>query len=419
MMIKSPLLNELYKKLLNGDSNALSSFWGNIKKLGGTPLVEKDTSNENHALLTFLFQSSNDNVVLSFYSMSKKQMIRLPKTDVWYLTFTTPYNTRTIYCISPNDSLIFIHDNNFFNINLTEFCSDWQIDPLNSYIYKIPPYLTTNGKETLYSLVDLSDNKKNKDLLFSTPRKRVPAGKIEVQLFDSHLLKNRRKLQIYYPSGYKKFDEKSYQLLVVFDGDTYTDLIPTPTILNNLIDDRKIPPTIAIFISSPDPNIQNRSVELPCNISFAKCLVEEIMPWVYHKLNISRNPQKTILAGSSFGALAAAFVGLNYSETFGNILCQSGAFWWHPKNIRESNWLIRQYIKAKKLPLRFYLDCGTLENFQFTEQGDSPLSSVRCFRDVLITKNYKVHYAEFAGGHDYVCWKDTLGDGLMTLSSHN
>jgi enterochelin esterase-like enzyme len=36
-------------------------------------------------------------------------------------------------------------------------------------------------------------------------------------------------------------------------------------------------------------------------------------------------------------------------------------------------------------------------------------------RTVLQAKGYSVHYAEYGGGHDWICWQGTLADGLMTL----
>jgi len=39
----------------------------------------------------------------------------------------------------------------------------------------------------------------------------------------------------------------------------------------------------------------------------------------------------------------------------------------------------------------------------------------RHVRNILRLKGYQVHYAEFSGGHDYICWRGTLADGLIAL----
>ena len=39
----------------------------------------------------------------------------------------------------------------------------------------------------------------------------------------------------------------------------------------------------------------------------------------------------------------------------------------------------------------------------------------RHLRDVLTLKGYEVHYSEFNGGHDYICWRGSLADGLLRL----
>ena len=31
---------------------------------------------------------------------------------------------------------------------------------------------------------------------------------------------------------------------------------------------------------------------------------------------------------------------------------------------------------------------------------------------------YKVHYDEFNGGHDYLCWRGSLADGLLKLTDN-
>jgi enterochelin esterase family protein len=36
-------------------------------------------------------------------------------------------------------------------------------------------------------------------------------------------------------------------------------------------------------------------------------------------------------------------------------------------------------------------------------------------RDVLIAKGYDVSFRTFPGGHDYLWWRETVADGLISL----
>ena len=102
------------------------------------------------------------------------------------------------------------------------------------------------------------------------------------------------------------------------------------------------------------------------------------------------------------------------SELFGNVLSQSGAFWW---NLDEENehipqeWLTQQFIASPHLPVRFYVDVGLQEKGKAAHM----VLTNRHLRDVLTLKGYEVHYAEFNGGHDYICWRGTLADALLAL----
>jgi enterochelin esterase-like enzyme len=221
----------------------------------------------------------------------------------------------------------------------------------------------------------------------------------------SERLGNERSVWVYTPPGYDSFSEDPYNLLVVFDSFAYLRVVPTPTILDNLLADGRIAPTIALLVESPD-----RNIDLPCSTPFAGFLVEELLPWLRERYTVTSDPARVVVAGSSNGGLAVAYAGFRHSEVFGNVLSQSGAYWWRPEETQEHGWLIRQFVAAERLPLRFYMDAGS---FEHGIRDPSILLCNRHLRDVLRAKGYSVVYAEFSGGHDYPYWQGTLADGLI------
>lgn len=244
----------------------------------------------------------------------------------------------------------------------------------------------------------------------------VPKGNLFTCQQQSSILKNARDIWIYTPFGYKT-EGDPYPLLLIFDGQAYvSNLIPTPAILDKLISEKLIPPTVAVFVSSIDQACRNR--ELPCYTPFIEFLVQELLPLIHKHYNVTDKPEKTIVAGSSYGGLAAVYAGLQHPEIFGNILSQSGAFWWNSDGDPNNSWIIRQFDAAPRLPLRFYLDVGDRETNPAVEGPEvfpSMASVNRNMHAVLQSKGYPVYYAEFKGGHEYECWKEAFPIGLVIL----
>jgi enterochelin esterase family protein len=175
---------------------------------------------------------------------------------------------------------------------------------------------------------------------------------------------------------------------------------------------------VATFVQTTP---EQRPVELPCNQAFASFLTDELVPWAARRTDISDDPARTTLAGASYGALAASFGALQHPERFGNVLAQSGSYWWEPADNedrylsldeRNGGWLPAAYAASPKLPIRFYLDVGTLEA---SPNWTNQCTAVRGFRDVLRERGYDVTLHEFTGGHAYECWRYTFANGLLSL----
>jgi enterochelin esterase family protein len=247
----------------------------------------------------------------------------------------------------------------------------------------------------------------------------VAQGIVEQHHFRSDRLGNERDLWVYVPAVAPQ------GLLVVFDAWSYLGPVPTPTILDNLIAAGRIPPLSAVLIENAGSDAaearETRSRELPCNHDFADFLAMDLVPWVREEYRIPADPDLTITAGSSYGGLAATFAAFAHPEVFGRVLSQSGSFWWKPGYVigqdatddEEWEWLARQVATSEKRPVRLYLDVGTMESG--VPGGPSQVDVNRHMRNVLQAKGYQVHYREFAGGHDYACWRGTLADGLIAL----
>jgi len=404
----SPRLAALRKAVEAGNRDAVAAFWRAIEK-EGAPIFERPEGNDRDTLVTFLWRGtpSTRNVMILWgpYAMARPadyQMANIAGTDVWYRTRAIRRGARFAYQLSPNDPLEFDEDSG------VQRAVTAQADPLNPRKWLDGPF---NTKFEYRSVVEMPDARPQP---YSTKRDGVPAGKVDKSRIKSAILKNEHALSIYTPPGYRK-DGPPNGLLVVFDESAYLILVPTPVILDNLLAEKKIAPMVAVLIANP--NQETRTRELPPNPEFADFLNNELIPWVRQNYNVTTDPAKVVVAGSSFGGIASVYAGLRYPETFGNILCQSGSFWWaapKPEPYTEPNFLAKEFVKSPKLPLRFYMDAGSFE-VDMDGEGGSILEPSRHMRDVLLAKGYEVHYQENVGGHDYLSWRGSLADGLLAL----
>lgn len=398
-----------------GHSTALENFWKNVEQQG-TPLFEPIDGNESEMLVTFIWraQKEHKNVVVASYGIAsfdpfKNRMIHIPNTDVWYKSWVLPRNARTIYCISPDDPLISISDYRLDRCPFPLLTANWTHDPLNKQNYFIPGCLCAGEQDNWMSLLEMPDAPEMPWLKENVSDK----GVVSTFKLPSRMLNMEREIHLYLPPNYDPKQSIPYPLVVAFDGYALKDFMNGPAIFDYLIAHGKIPPTIVVMILNPSPNTVTRLRDLACYEPFCNYVAHELIPWVRKNYHVTSDPHQTVITGASLGGVASAFMGLIHSNIFGNVLAQSGAYWWLING--EQDWLIHQYVKSPKLNLKFFLDVGSLETVPTFANGLSILNANRYLRDVLLAKGYPVKYIEFAGGHDYICWQETFAQGIEYL----
>src|SRR5947207_1843603 len=283
-------------------------------------------------------------------------------------------------------------------------------DPLNPLQFaeranELNPY-----EVTFYSAAELPSAESR---VCSLARPKVPTGRVQRQTFTSKVLGNERPIWIYTPHGYAA-DKKPYGLLLLSDGGLYVNSARVATTLDNLIAAGVIPPLVAVMVDNPD-----RFHELACSSEYDDFLTQEIVPWARVNYHATDRPEQTIIGGVSLGGLAAACVGFKHPEVFGNVLSQSGSFWWKPDNEKDFEWLTHQFAASPRLPMRFSCEAGLLENTGGAPPGQPIppplLTANRNLRDALQSKGYSVHYTEFNGNHTLFNWRGTLANHLIAV----
>jgi enterochelin esterase-like enzyme len=420
-LVESQRIRALRASVQHGERDSVNAFWEEVRK-AGAPLIEPIAGDRENMAVTFLWRGKPDthNVMvlwLPYAGVAPDEFLmeRLGETDVWYKTIKVDRKMRMAYTLAPNAARLRPLSLGIDNDAITMTAAAARPDPLNPKHWRVDPESVEAPEYRGCSILEMPDAPPQP---WTVRKPSVPAGRVEKHRFKSAILKNEREIGIYLPPRYSPH-AKPYSLLVVFDEDAYLTLVPTPTILDNLIAEKRIPPVVALLVGNAPGDARDR--ELPCNPEFSKALVNELLPWAHGLYNFTRDPRHTVVAGSSAGGLAAACSGLWHPETFGNVLAQSGAFHRTPPpgsgltdSSSEPNWVARQFISSPKKSLRFYLDAGSAE-FNATGGADSILFCTRNLRDVLRAKGYEVHFQEFAGDHDYLGWRGTLADGLMAL----
>jgi enterochelin esterase family protein len=300
------------------------------------------------------------------------------------------------YRFAVNDSLVpFEKEKNFFSR-----MKSWKMDPGNPRKFDV-------GFGTVASVLELQGAPSDKWTRDSDPSIK---GNVTKGEFHSEHLHNERPVWIYTPANWNR--GKPYPLLVIMDGDSYTTLVPMPTILDNLIAAGAIPPVTAVLIGNgPD---DARDSEMRCNKAWSETLVKEMLPWLRLQQSLRFQDENTVIVGDSLTGLAAACTAHDYPSAFPKVISQSGSYYYAPAG-EEPEWLARHIATEPAIPVQFYLEIGLLETASIPSRDPSMLTANRHLRGVLLAKGNRVHYVEHFSGHEQLSWRATIADALIDM----
>lgn len=244
------------------------------------------------------------------------------------------------------------------------------------------------------------------------------AARVELHSIHDSTYHRARRVWIYTPPGYQANRATPYDLMIVFDGAEYLDTIPLPRMLDSLASAHAAPPFVAVLVDDSTRGV--RLGELANVARFETFVGGQLVPWVRRGWNVTRDPHRTIITGSSAGGLAAAFLAFRRPDLFGNVLSQSGAVWRgaEASNAPPFEWLTAQYAASPRKDIRFTIDIGALETVHVLGgTGPSPVDASRRFVAALRAKGYPVTYTEVPNAaHAPQFWRQRLAGDIVSLT---
>lgn len=368
--------------------DGVEAFWAGAR----TPLVEPAPGRPDHRIVTFLWRdAAAREVVLRANKLTdpsvweQSVLHRLPGTDLWHRSYLLRADYRGTYQLCPDH----LDDPPAVGPALR-----WRgltgaavPDPRN------PRTFPAKDGGTL-SLLELPGAPAQP---WAAPRTGTAQGALTAHDVPSAALGGARRTWLYVPVC----TEGPLPVVVLLDGEDWTGRLDVRTTLDNLVADGAIPPTVVLLPDAVDT--ATRWQDLGCSPAFLRFLTAELLPWAAARLPLTEDPARTVVAGQSLGGLTAARAVLGAPSRFGAALVQSGSLWWPHQGAQAAGALVREVESMTSVPGRWHLQVG-LEEWLL-------LGSHRRLHAAIPGSTLREHN----GGHDAVCWRGGLADGLVEL----
>jgi enterochelin esterase family protein len=393
-----------------------SEPWWHAVACRGTPLIEPVDGRRYR--LTFLWRdpqgkaehSDTQRVWLNITGVTDhhqpglpQSLTRLPGTDVWAWETELDGGWRGSYCLIPTGEPAAFEDES--QPDLQGIRLWWRsVFPLAQADRLNPRRAWQGGRGLAVSGVHLPDAPAQPAWASFDDRSLSPTAPSRMQQYqwDSIQLSNSRPVWVFTTGNTTPMERP---LAVLLDGQFWAQAMPIGMPLQQLTDASQLPEAVYLLIDNSDRAL--RGSELPCNPAFWRAMQEELLPQVRDWAPHAQSPASTVVAGQSFGGLAALYAALHWPERFGCALSQSGSFWWPQRGAPGRLFEALAAGKGAGQPLRLFIEAGLRE--------PAILDASRALVERLREQGHDLDYREIDGGHDALWWRGGLLDGLVRL----
>jgi enterochelin esterase-like enzyme len=369
-------LSELAELSKAGSNEKIQNWWTSQSTTNQIPLIAEDS-------VYFFYKGSAKSVEWmgdfngwGFQKNFSNKGTLINGTDIWILKASFPKNARLDYKILIDGT-------------------NWILDPENKF-----QQWSGVGGGSPNSELRMPDWKEDP---IQTERKNNQKGTlISDVLLNSKVLGYQITYSVYLPYGFSK----SEKLSSIYVTDGYEYLHPKlgnmSTVLDNLIEDKKIEPVIAVFIDhrAPIDRSNNRRMqELAMNAKYLDFFTQELIPQIETAYPVIRDAQHRAILGTSMGGLTATYFAFTRPDIFGMAGIQSPAFYTRPQ---------------------IYALCSTPANPKMKISMTSGVindtsTESRKMKDVLEANSCVYNYREVNEGHSWGNWRRLIDDILIDL----
>lgn len=322
------------------------------------PFTEEDT------IACFLYRGNSNNVSVpgdaNNWQINSFWMKQLSGTDLWYYSRVFESDARLDYK--------FVLDG-----------STWVMDPCNPK--EAPGGFGPNSELQMPKYIAAPEIKYYPYFAHGTLR--------DTAIY-STALGGARQIRIYIPPGYGSSPGTVHPVVVFHDGGDYISLGKADNVLDYLIAQRRMPPTIGVFVL---PGNRDEEYVGAQRNNYAAFIANELIPVIDAEYKTDRSPAGRATVGISNGGNISLVIGFKYPEIFGAVGSFSGA-------IASTTYdLVTASTRAPKV----YVDAGTYEG---------NIEMANDLARVLDGKAIPYRKKEWHEGHCWGNWRAHLGVAL-------